>query len=222
MAFPTTSIISTFTGADENPLSEGGAWSGSVEGGGEVDCQRLSNQCTRGSASSSGAYRASASFTEAEVYMTLTGVLDVDAHYALVAARLIDPDTANRDYYAAYYWTSDNTIRVQRVINGAGTDLATSAALGALAVGNKIGLSVSGTGATVTVKGFFDDGGGWDEVVTFDDTNAARIVSAGTLGLRLSNTGLWTVDDFGGGEIVSATSAADDPPIGFLGRGAGW
>ena len=205
MPFPTTSILSSFTGSDENPLSEGGAWSGSVEGGTEVDCQRLSNQCTRGSAGASGAYRVGGSFTEAEVYMTLSGIVGVTGHYAGVAARLIEPDTANRDYYLCYYLTDDNTVRLQRVINGAGTNVASVGQ--ALSAGNKLGMSVSGTGATVTLKAFFDDGGGWDEILSFADTDANRIVSAGTLGLSLSNTALWIVDDFGGGEIVSAAVA---------------
>lgn len=56
----------------------------------------------------------------------------------------------------------------------------------------KIKIEVSGTGATVNIKCSIDpDGGGYTEVTDpggFDDTNAARIVTAGNVGLYLAGT----------------------------------
>ena len=58
--FPTTSVVTNFTGADEAPLSEGGAWSGPTVTGWNT-CRRVSNACQRTAVGIDGmAYRVGA------------------------------------------------------------------------------------------------------------------------------------------------------------------
>lgn len=210
MAFPTTGILSTFTGADEDPLSEGGNWDGSIRAarGRHV---RASNEMRPGSTGNNTkqSYWTPNTFTETEVYATITSKAVNDGDLLVLDARISPADvkTDNVDEYQLHIGVAAgaDTWSIHRSINATGTLLATLTAT-EVAVGDSVGFEVLGTGATVTLNAHHKpSGGSWALVGTVDDTHADRITTAGYIGTQQGAT-LWYLDDFGGGEVVAAAA----------------
>ena len=206
MAFPTTSVLTSFTGTDEDPLSEGGNWSGPmvVARGRHMRNTNQMRPNATGSATKQS-YWTPATFTETEVFATIANKAVVNGQYFDLCARIVAPNTAGVDMYqldislaaGADVWA------IYRIINASGTLVDTMTAT-EVAVGDQVGLEVTGTGATVTLNAYHKpSAGSWTLVDTFADTDANRITSAGYIGVE-STTTVWYFDDFGGGEIVSA------------------
>ena len=82
------------------------------------------------------------------------------------------------------------------------------------AVGDRVALTCVGD----TISCYKDTGSGWEFVTSGTDST---YTAGGFLGIWSQNNTVMVIDDFGGGEI-GAPSPSDDPPIGILGRGAGW
>lgn len=220
MAFPTTPVLTTFTGADENPLSEGGNWAGPILVG-RNQWQRLSNLAQSTAGSTVQSYWAPSTFTESEVYATVaahgTGTQWVD-----LWARIQAPNTAGVDGYVLEITNNAGADDwdLYRVID-ASASLLTALTNTELAVGDSLGLEVLGTGATVTLNAYHKpSAGSWTLVGTVGDSDASRIVTAGNIGIETSNGSAWDLDDFGGGEIAGEVS--DSNPIFRIGRGSAW
>jgi hypothetical protein len=69
-------------------------------------------------------------------------------------------------------------------------------------------MEVSGTGATVTIRAYRHNGTAWAQIGSnISDTNAARITSAGFIGLGgYQTTNTMRIDDFGGGTSVGGVT----------------
>lgn len=95
--------------------------------------------------------------------------------------------------------------------------------------GDKLGLEILGSGATVTINGYRHNGTSWSNFATYSDTDANRITAAGYIGTGISDVSPFPcrLDDFGGGTVSAggtsrtidmtgvfsaATAAAVAPP----------
>lgn len=213
-SFPTTDVLTTFTGADEDPLSEGGDWASSIrwDGGGGVPANDLRLVSNQAGPSASGANSHCASYwntsfaADQEVFATV-GVKCDDGKWCSLAARIQDPSTSGVDFYAleidAVAGSANDTWSIYRYNDNSGS-LVGSLGTQEFSAGDKIGLEVSGTGATVTLRAYIYTGGVWTQVGSdVEDTSGSRITAAGYIGAHMNDTanaGRW--DDFGGGEIV--------------------
>ena len=212
--FPTTGLLDDFNRADETPLSQSGAWDGPVRAGTRTRLRLVGNAVARAtSGSTSEDYRVGMSFTESEAYFTVS-VLPNTTDFALVLARIQSVESTNADFYAmeiSRIGAGNYSIDAYRVIDAAFTSLAVVATGVDLQVGDKFGMEVTGTGATVTLRCFMDTGSGWAQVGSdVLDTDGARITAAGPIGLSIGGiTGtLWRIDDFGGGEVARFPSGS--------------
>lgn len=196
MAFPTTPVLTTFPGADEDPLSEGGLWAASTV---RVDtatidrCQLVNNRAVRASVvTAAGESLWAASFAaDQEVFVTM-------AEHAAVGfglyARIQNEGTSS---VVAYHLSINdaNGFRFFRLSNTTFTQIG-SAIAQAIATGDSMGLSVSGTTLEAWHK---PAAGSW--TLLGSETNA-NISGAGKIGITIGANAATDLDDFGGGEIV--------------------
>jgi hypothetical protein len=198
MSFPTTPIITNFTGANEDPLSEGGTWGGPTQNGRGL-LQRLNN-VAKASASVSTSY---AQYYNPAIYgpdcesYTTIAVLPVNG--VVVHARIQNPGNATTmELYAGVYSPGIGW-RIFRCLNGSSfTQVGSTTASPAAQVGVGIGLEVIGT--TLTLKHY--TGGQWNDRVTGADSSIAE---AGFIGLQVDDTTA-SIDDFGGGTIDTGSA----------------
>jgi len=206
MAFPTTSVLTTFTGADEDPLSEGGNWSGPIRAA-RGRGVRNTNQRRPGATGNATKqdYWTPATFTDTEVFYTL--VNKPASGYVDLIARISSPNTATPTMYELEITIAagTDTWELYQISAGTGTLINTFTAT-ELAAGDQVGMEVLGTGATVTINAWHKpSAGAWTLIGTYADTSANRITSAGYIGIE-SNQSLQQIDDFGGGEVVSTVT----------------
>lgn len=127
-----------------------------------------------------------------------------DSYRCGVIARASADTNANRDYYA-FYASLDAEVnkatRLVRCVNGTQTTIASTTA--AWANGDTIAIEVVTTdGATVNVKGFRNG----TEVLNFDDTNAARLLT-GKPGIYQQGSATYgTLDDWSGFNVTAGSS----------------
>jgi hypothetical protein len=96
---------------------------------------------------------------------------------------------------------SSTQVSVYRIISGAGTLLG-SRTTSTITLGTTIvGISVSGVDATVTLKVYLGDYPGTQQGADITDSDAARIVTAGSVGIyaESSGSGGGGMDDWAGG-----------------------
>lgn len=190
MAFPSTSVLDNFN-RTEDPLSTN--WAALFS-----DYDQLKADGTKCVAQQDTVSNLS--------YRTDVGAAELEAFYTLSVATGsagLFLRTQNAGQVAAnvsgYYveWESDH-IDLYRYVGGWGSPIYTVSDH-ARAVGYKLGASVEGTGATVTITIYTDEGAGWVQQGQYGDTDAARIVASGGIGAHIYATAAF--DDFGGGEI---------------------
>jgi len=203
--FDNLSLISSFTGPDENPLSEGGDWANPNTTGNVF--QRISN-----TAGGAGAGDAFACWTpsnygpDVQAYITISTVGTTG-----ITLRITGEGALNT--WDGYHTLATSTLsRIYRVDNAARTQLVTTSAV-TWGVGDLLGMIVRG--AQLELWRFPSGGSAWAVVITTTD---ATYSSAGKIGMYTSGT-TGKLDDFHAGPIVYVS---DDPAIGFSGRGAGW
>lgn len=217
MAFPTTSVLDDFNRANAN-LTASANWGTGVYGFGDTTMTISSNKAIPGSVTSNwyrNYWQATTFGPDSEVYATIS-VAAAAGHFSELSARLQSPATTGADAYELEIgWTAGNEdLFVYRVVNDVFTTLRnTSGGFGALAAGDKVGLEVTGAGATVTLRVYANlAGAGWTQVGTdLADANAARIVAAGNIAVSHQGEvgGAW--DDFGGGTISAGGTKAIVP-----------
>lgn len=205
MSFPTTSVITSFTGGDEAPLSEGATWAGPIQSGVNQP-RRVSNAVanpTSGSGQGQSAY-ASVNAADLEAFATVS-VLPIAGDNVDVWVRIKSPNTGSAKGYYAWYTTGTGW-RVYRFeapgtfVQVGGTDAT------AMSAGEKIGCEVIGT----TVRALHYTGGAWVQRVSGTDS---AVTGAGQIGLEIYGaltSAAARLDDFGGGAVVTG------PPAGSL------
>jgi hypothetical protein len=201
------SLLSSFTGSDEDPLSEGGNWA-KLSSASAGALKRISNTVARNATGTGSAYWTPATFgPDVEAYCTLTTVSS-----ARVFARLQDAGgSGTADGYSVAYLHGSTQIIIYRTTNFADTALSTST-IGALTDGAKIGIACHGSTVQAWVQ---TSGGSWSLLASATDTTYA---SAGHVGLLIQDTAT-RVDDFYAGTATETFPVTEREA--WTSRGAG-
>lgn len=194
MAFPTTDIITNFPGADEDPLSEGGAWQNNGMQPSTPRVRLVSNEADTQAAGGDCQSVYNTSFAaDQEVFATISEVPSAGQGIA-VWGRIVDQNTSGVDAYLCYY--DSGNFGLAKCVNGTVSGIGTATSK-TPSIGHKIGLSMSGT----TIEAWYYNGSSWSLDQSLTDSS---VTGAGYLGIELNQGGRF--DDFGGGAIVVAAS----------------
>lgn len=189
MAFPTTSILDSFTGADQNPLA--GNWTKATYGTFN-DLKRVSNAVTTATSNSNDCldyWNASDFGPDVEIYITAASVSSDT--FILLGARY----TSGGNGYKIDWDNGTSRVRVWRDDAGVRTQLGANITQ-SMSNGDSIGMSIIGSTITIYYKA---SGGSWTSIGTRTDstyTSSGRL----QLGMWLFSSGE-TIDNFGGGTI---------------------
>lgn len=195
MSVPTTTIISTFTGADVSPLSEGGVWSVVKLSGGTADLRLVSN-AVRNQPGQQGASCYVATYgADQEAYFTMVSKWTTDGVGIFTLNNLQAPAaTATVDgYLATSYGSSGDIAEMYRIDNGVFTQLGSTLTGITATAGDKF--FTRNLSGTLTFSQ--NNGTGWVTLMTRTDTT----YGAGQIGLGCDDTTTISMDDFGGGSI---------------------
>lgn len=169
MAFGDSSVLlSSFTGSDENPLSEGGDWTSDSN-----DLQRLSNAITGGSANPCHSWWVPdywPASTYISVYATWTTVGGHAEENEQRFATLATQGGAADGYEAFYSFRNggnNDRARIYRLDAGAFTLLNSDDTL-TFTDGDKYGFEMNPTTGAMAI--YADTGGGWSSIVSTTDT----------------------------------------------------
>jgi len=204
-AFPTTTILDTFNRATEDPLSDGGKWSGNnplIFGHSHL----FTNGTTVVGASSGNntGYRQDQTYgPDVEVFVDISVVSGTNI--VGVYARVTNPNSSGAtdgyDFSLAVSGGTD-TIRIGRIDNDVRTILL--GCLQEVSSGDSIGLSIVGN----TLTGYYKaSGGSWVEAGGSCQTTDSTYTGAGNIGLQVNNTS-HRADNFGGGTIVAGAPSS--------------
>lgn len=210
MAFPTTSLIDSFTRANQDPVASG--WLGPTRlAANSGQCKVLSNALVASTivGGTTHSYWNTSFAANQEAWITVT-TLPAAAGGVSVTARINSPNSAACDYYQWTY-TVGTGWRMFRVVNDAYTQIGSTVVTPTLAAGEKIGYELLGT----QLRGLHFTGGVWNQIMLVTDT---VITDVGFIGAEITDSTA-VADDFGGG---SSGSLATDTPFTLLGRGATW
>ena len=191
MAFPSTSVLTTFDGGDEDPLSEGGNWAGPTDLSGETaQLEIVSNQVTCNAAAIGSSHWLGGTYgPSCEVFATIATIPGAAAKSVILSLRLANIGTDTTDGYSALFQNAGPTDQavVYRVDDGAITPLGTVIPMPELVNGDVCGARMLGN--TVFL---FKNGVGIGSRTDTTYTAAGRIGAAGT-------DDTYRLDSFGGG-----------------------
>lgn len=213
MAFPTTPVLTNFTGANENPLSEGGAWAGPVRTGGQLRCQRFSNQAEAINGSTGESIWNTTFAADQEVYAVISALPAAGIGFNIFA-RCQSEGTASADYYNLSY-TEGTGWRYFKMIDEGFTQLGGVISTLVAAVGDSCGFSVIGT----TLQGYHKPAAGSWATLGVSQTDSS-VTGAGKIGFSLSDSDTAAFDNFGGGAVVSSVPRVPIPRV--ISSGARW
>lgn len=204
MPTPSTPVLTSFTGADEEPLSEGGAWTGGTIRTASATikpCRRVGNQL--GPSSIGGANTAESVYNtsfaaDQEAFATLATI--ATANFQDVYCRVQgEGNTATAKAYFCGYDGSLNggsgAVYIYKLVAGVFTQLGSNVNV-TLASLDKICIQAIGT----AIAGYYFHGGVWNTSANIQATDSA-ISGSGKLGVDLSCAGAFRMDEFGGGAI---------------------
>ncbi len=208
MAFPTTSVIDSFTRADTGP-PPGPLWSSPMWSG-QSGLTVISNQAA-GAATWKDAYITTEVAADSEAFFTLatlpSGLEGVFLHARIQASGL----GGSPNSYALRIGPGTTYLPViQKIVAGVNTTLVTGATF-TVAAGDKFGFDCIGT--TLTAYRAPVATGVWAALCTVTDSTHT---SGGRIGMEWKDSAL-RADDFGGGVIVSG--ATNRRPRALLGVG---
>ena len=200
-ALPATGVLDAFERADEDPLSQNGAWSSTPVGGAGQTLEVLGFRAgqNEGEVVLANSFRSSDIAGDAEVYATIGAFPDNNQWFYLYL-NLQQAGTAGWDGYRAawFHWIQTDGLYIQKVTDGVATDLVGPISLDPQS-GDTLLLRRSGEALELWRK----NAGAWTKLLTTVDPEYTR----GMLGLGLDDDdGEW--DDFGGG----APSGSPPPP----------
>lgn len=197
MAFPYSEILTSFTGADEDPLSEGGNWSGPVFSGGGA-LKRASNTCKPPATGAGSSYWAAASFGPAvEVYCTVTTVWVNDNSDTFLWLHLGSEGSASLRGYQLYIFQVAGafTWQLYRYDTGSATLLGSNLGTQTISNGDAVGLACDSAG--VFQAYYKASAGSW---ATLGSTRTDTTYTSGHIGLGKGfNDTTSVLDNFGGG-----------------------
>lgn len=197
-AFPVSAVVDNFNRADENPLSQGGAWTTAVLSG-HGALALGANAVTGATAGANSAYRTTIlSGADEEVFVTLaTHGSNNDFG---VFNRIVNPGSAGAvdGYKGQLSLGGTQQVRIQRLDNDVPTNIASVNQT--IAGGDSLGLESIGS----SIAAYFKVGAGaWSSVTSLTD---ATYSAAGHLAMQINNQ-FNVADDFGGGVIAAAAAS---------------
>lgn len=217
MAFPANGILSSFTGTDEEPLSEGGAWVGPIRTvtATRDKCRRSTNQVTCptvGTVIGESVYNTTFN-ADQEVFCTVATVPGTLGHTIQLYMRVLNESTSSVTSYQLVYgiapswefWRLSGTSFTQ-----IGTTLNTTTTVSA---GDSIGCTVIGSSLEAWYK---PAAGAWTSIGTRSDTTYSN---SGKLGVVLTQGSVSRIDDFGGG---NADTSPPFPTMPVITSGLRW
>lgn len=188
-------LLSAFTGTDENPLSEDGNWA--LTNSSEIACRRLTNQVKSSGTGTGCSHWTPASFgPDCEAYFTIATKPASSQAVAVVARVQGEGGAGTWDGYRLL-WTAvsggaNDTWSLNRMTNGVSAATIASGTQ-EFASGEKMGICCIGG----TIQAWRFAGGAWALLGSGTDTTYPN---AGKAGMRLQNTTV-IVDDFFAGTI---------------------
>lgn len=188
----TAGALSDFTGADEDPLSEGGVWAGTarISSAAIDDARRLSNAAapsTTASTASEACWGATFN-ADQEVYFTVTA-LPQSGQYVELHARIQNRGLFNVIYYIFVYVVGTG-IQFYKLTYPTGFTQLGATVSQTLSVGDEFRLRVTGT----TLEGFVNG-------VSVGTRTDSDIAGEGLIGFALGAAGdTARIDGFGGGD----------------------
>lgn len=200
MAFPTSSVLTNFTQADG---ALPGTWTNDIVGSGVGQVAVASNQLAVNTFGRTAWWNGSTFGPDTEVFCTVATKPADGAGWLQLWARVQTPGSSAADGYKIELGPAGGTdsVDVYRVINGVDTSIGSVSQ--EFTAGDRLGAEITGTGATVSIQIYRHNGTSWSAVGSpITDSNAARIVSAGYIGVggyQTANT--MRIDDFGGGTL---------------------
>lgn len=206
MAFPTTSVLTTFAGADEDPLSEGGNWAKESPSGRAL--RLLSNAATSDASGTFGAsYWTPNTFDAStvpgvELFCDVSTIVDNLRHPIQF---YIDLPTDTPNGYEIDTNRTTDLWRVKRITAGVG------AAVGAdvtqtVSAGDGIGVVIRKSGSDTIIDCYYRSGAGsWGLLFSRTDTGFTTFATTGNIGAS-SQAQNDLIDNFGGGNAAAAAS----------------
>lgn len=215
MPFPTTPILDSGVGGDEAPLA--GNWAGPTYTG-EDQLRRISNQiaANTGVASFGDSYWNASQFqANQEARLTVAAFPNV-GEMLQIEVRLSPLLGAPNGYTLRFIPDAGTDILRLRKITAGSTSALGADILQEVAIGDSLGIQCIDDSIMCWYQ---PAAGAWTLLATRTDST---FIQVGNLGVSMQTPGGPTrITNFGGGN-VSLSQASDNPPIGFLGRGAGW
>lgn len=204
MAFPTTTVKDDFNRANETPI--GGNWSGPMFTA-ENPLNLSSNQLAAPGGGGNSYWSASQFGEDSEIFATLT-VVPGNANFFNLFARTTNIPTSPTCYMVRWIYNNagTDTIRVFKRVGSSsqlGADISQD-----LAVGDRLGLEVTGNSTTTLNVYLSVAGGSWSNIATRTDSTSP-ITGAGYLGVEWTDN-LGRLDDFGGGTVSTGSGAPGD------------
>lgn len=198
--FPVQGILSTFTGANEDPLYETGKWSGPVEATGATQCQRLSNSAASDSTTPpSESLWVTSVGPDCEAYLDSVPTLPGAGNSVGVFGRIQNPGNSSTAAFYDFIWTNGTGYRFFKMTaGGTFTQIGSTVTTHTMAAGEGIGFSVKGSNP-VTLQGYYKSGGTWIACTNATDASSP-ITAAGFIGIFLGDTTV-RADGFGGGSL---------------------
>ena len=201
--FPTTGELDNFNRANENPLSNGGAWSATAlrPSPSNFTLKVVSNVAVsaRGATGSAQSYLLATYGPDTEVHVTIATKPATTRVISLIL-RIVDPTLTTFDGYQITFTAIDaasDTLRYFRWDNNAATQLG-STVNQELSVGDKIGVDMISS----TLAGYYKIGAGdWTAIASTTDSTYTL---AGNIALEINDL-VGAADDFGGGTVVGAS-----------------
>lgn len=197
MAFPTTSVLDSFTRADESPIA--GNWSNDTYARGSGNGVVLTSNQILAAVASSGtdqaAWWSAAPFgPDCEAFVEMA-VKPSSSEYLGVELRIDSPGTGGIDGYGIYF--INDTIEIYRITNA--LFLQNGAAISqAFSSGDSLGVNMVGD----TINVYRKTGGSWG--TSLGTRTDSTFTAAGFIGVYFLTPGAITVraDNFGGGTVA--------------------
>jgi len=194
MAFPTTGILDDFT-TDEDPISEGGVWTGPLYTT-HSQLRKVSGQLAREATGAAwgSSYLAADYGPECEAYMTIA-TADA-AHEMTLHVKMSPIGDTTMDGYSFDYFRGSTVNGLYRYDNGAGTQLG-SLFTQVWSNGDAVGVEYLAGNIAVYRK---PAAGAWGQLATRGETTYQS--QSGKTAVVIEGT-TYRMDDLGGGTLVA-------------------
>lgn len=192
MAFPTTSVLTSFTQGDGNAAGFTPLWDS------DNPIYVTSNQarCNAAGSSADGGWSAGTVGPDCEAYLTISTLSSGKNIYVYVRCSVLNTLNGPNAYRVHYNGT--DTVTIERYDRAAGQATTLGASISAtFGAGDKLGIEVVGN----VITAYKYSSGAWAALGNRTDSTYP---DAGYIGLEVQDSA-YRVDDFGGGTVVSVT-----------------